>query len=58
MKIGIGEKPPRFDLADYVLSRFSDDDRKLIDEAAKKASEAIPLIIHGELDEAMNKFNG
>lgn len=58
VKIGIGEKPPRFDLADYVLSRFSDDDRKLIDEAAKKASEAIPLIIHGDLDEAMNKFNG
>ena len=58
VKVGIGEKPPKFDLADYVLGHFTDDERKTIDETADKVSDAMKLLVWGEPDEAMNKFNG
>ena len=58
VKIGIGEKPPRMDLADYVLGHFSSEDKKIIEESADRVSEAIPLLVHDMCDEAMNKING
>lgn len=57
VKIGIGEKPPRMDLADYVLGHFTAEEIKTIDETAKKVAEAIPLLICGQTDEAMNRLN-
>lgn len=58
IKIGIGKKPhPKYDLADWVLGKFSGDDRAKIDEAAEKACEALELIVSGDIDEAMNKYN-
>ncbi len=58
VKVGIGEKPPKFDLADYVLGHFTDDERKVIDDTADKVCDAMKLLVWGEPDEAMNKFNG
>lgn len=58
IKMGVGKKPhPKFDLADWVLSRFNDEDKKSLDEAAQKACDSIELIVAGKIDEAMNKFN-
>ncbi len=58
IKIGVGKKPhPDYDLADWVLSHFTQDEKKLIDECAKKAVEAVELIVSGKVDEAMNRFN-
>ena len=58
IKIGIGAKPnPEWDLADWVLSRFSDDERKTLDKMFENAYEAIGLIIDGKTDRAMNRFN-
>ena len=57
VKIGIGEKPPRMDLADYVLGHFSNEDKKIIEESADRVSEAIPLLVHDMPEEAMNRFN-
>ena len=57
VKIGIGHKPEKWDLADWVLSRFSDDERKTIDEVAKKAVDAVEHIINGNIDNAMNLYN-
>lgn len=57
-KIGIGEKPPKYDLADYVLGQFTAEERKIIDDTALKVSEAIELLVYGDVDEAMNRFNG
>jgi len=57
VKVGIGEKPPRYDLADYVLGHFTDDERKTINETALRVTEAIVPLVHGEPDEAMNKYN-
>ncbi len=57
IKIGIGEKPKGYDLADYVLGHFTDDEKKILSERAKKATEALRLILGGEIDEAMNEYN-
>ena len=57
IRIGIGEKPDKMDLADYVLGHFSVADRKLVDDGIKNASEEINIIIEKDINAAMNKFN-
>ena len=57
IKIGTGAKPEGWELADWVLSRFTDSDRKQIDGACEKAYDAARLIASGEIDKAMNLYN-
>ena len=57
VRMGVGEKPKNFDLADYVLGHFPAEERKVMDEAAKTAAEAIRMIITENADAAMNHFN-
>ena len=57
IKVGVGEKPKDWDLADYVLGRFSQEDRVHVEEAVKDALDAAVLMMHGEVDKAMNDFN-
>lgn len=57
IKMGVGEKPKGYDLADYVLGHFTQDERKTMDAAAKSATEAIRMMMAGEVDKAMNMFN-
>ena len=52
-----GAKPEGWELADWVLSRFNDSERKLIEEAGEKAYNAAELIISGSIDKAMNLYN-
>ncbi len=58
IKVGVGEKPKNWDLADYVLGRFSAPERKMMDEAAGQVADAIRTIITQDADAAMNQFNG
>ena len=57
VKMGVGEKPARMDLADHVLGHFNAEDKKKLDEAASHAIEAIKLMVDGQYDTAMNKYN-
>ncbi len=57
VKMGVGEKPKGWDLADYVLGRFSGSERETMNDAAKRAADAICTIIAEGADVAMNKFN-
>lgn len=58
IKIGIGKKPhPKYDLADWVLGRFSSDDMEKLGEAAENACAALELMVVGKIDEAMNQYN-
>lgn len=57
IKVGIGEKPKNYDLADYVLSRFSKGERELVEDAYGHAVLAAVRIIRGEMQAAMNEYN-
>ena len=58
IKIGIGNKPhPDYDLADWVTGKFSPEDRKTVDEAVKRAADAIECIMDLGLMRGMGKFN-
>ena len=58
IKVGIGAKPnPEYDLADWVLSRFSSKEAKLIKEAADKVIGAAEYMVKGNIDKAMSDFN-
>ncbi len=57
VRIGVGEKPKEWDLADYVLGHFSQEDRALVEEALDDAAAAVELMLAGRTDEAMNRFN-
>ena len=47
IKVGVGEKPKKYDLADYVLSRFSKEERAIMEEGCQKAVEAVEMILRG-----------
>lgn len=58
IKVGVGAKPhPDYDLADWVMTPFTNDNLKLLRQAADNACKAIELIIDGKIDEAMSRFN-
>lgn len=57
IKVGVGEKPSRMDLAAYVLSRFSQGEQTLMDEAMDEAGKAVVMMITENYDKAMNQFN-
>lgn len=58
IKIGVGEKPSRdYNLADWVLGKFDETQMELVSDAIEKACEAIPLIVGGRIDEAMNRYS-
>ena len=57
IKVGVGAKPPRMDLADYVLSRFGAGEQKLMEEAFGEAAEAAVMMMTDGAERAMNHFN-
>lgn len=57
IKMGVGEKPRGYDLADYVLGHFTGAERKIMDEAAGRAAEVIRKILTQDADAAMNEYN-
>jgi PTH1 family peptidyl-tRNA hydrolase len=57
IKIGVGEKPKGYDLADYVLGHFTGDELKIMNESFKDVDSAVNLMLEGEVDKAMNDFN-
>lgn len=59
VKIGIGGKPhPDYDLADWVLSSFSEAEAKTMTTAAERAMQAAEEIIRNGVPSATQKFNG
>ena len=57
VRLGVGAKPEAWDLADWVLSRFSPADLKALDPVFDHTAEAVALIVNGKLQEAQNRFN-
>ena len=57
VKVGVGEKPAGWGLADHVLGRFSPEDREKFEDAVKDAVDAVSLMVQDRTDEAMNLYN-
>lgn len=58
LKLGVGErKDPDSDLKDHVLGKFSKEDLVTMKQTMEKAVEAIPYILNGDIDGAMNHFS-
>ncbi len=57
LKVGVGEKPAHYDLADYVLGHFSKEDRNAMEESYQRVVHAVELLAAGETDQAMNEYN-
>ncbi len=58
VKVGVGGKPhPDYDMADWVVSKFAGEDKKTIDEAVKRAADAVECFLREGPDRAMNRFN-
>ena len=58
VKVGVGAKPKGWDLADYVLGRFSSEERELVDKAICDAADAVEMILKDGIEAAMNHYNG
>ena len=57
IRVGIGEKPKEWDLADYVLSKYSKDEQEAFKEAADSVIGAVKLMVMDDVDGAMNQYN-
>lgn len=57
IKMGVGQKPEGYDLADYVLGHFPKEEREIMDESAKRAADAVTVMITEGADAAMNLYN-
>lgn len=57
MKMGVGDKPAGYDLADYVLGHFNKEENEILAESKKNAVLAIETIISDGIDKAMNLYN-
>lgn len=58
IKVGVGAKPhPDYDLAAWVLSSYTEDEMKAIKEVADKCLAISEMIIKGQFEAAMSKYN-
>lgn len=57
IRVGIGARPEKWDLADYVLAPFAPEDRPAVDGAIKDAADAVELMLSEGRGRAMEKYN-
>jgi len=57
LRIGVGHPGSSKDVADYVLDNPSKADRLKINDAMIRAQDALPLIMNGEMQKAMQKLH-
>lgn len=57
VKIGVSKKPEYMDLADYVLSKFTDVENEIVRKQLSLVTDAVLEILNTNVDVAMNRFN-
>lgn len=58
VKVGVGKKPnPEYDLVSWVLGRFPKEQEPELKSALENSTNAVRLIVNGEIDKAMNLYN-
>lgn len=57
VKVGVGEKPQGWDLADYVLGHFPKEEQAAMDEAFDCAAKAAAALVTDDVEHVMNVYN-
>lgn len=57
IKVGIGNKPEGWDLADYVLSKYTKAEQEALEAASEGVIGAVKLMLADDIEAAMNKYN-
>jgi peptidyl-tRNA hydrolase, PTH1 family len=57
LRIGIDATPENWDTADYVLSKFSAAERKVVSDALSRSADAAQSWLSDGIETAMNRFN-
>ncbi|SRR5581483_131184 len=57
VRVGIGRPPEDMDPVDYVLRRFTPDERALMEETLPRAADAVVAIVRDGLDKAASIYN-
>lgn len=57
VKVGVGEKPQGWDLADYVLGHFLKDEQQVMQESFDRAADAAAALLTEEVQQVMNEYN-
>lgn len=57
VRFGVGEKPAGWDLANYVLGRFPEEEMKVVGPKIGDAVKAIDMMIRDGIEKAMNNYN-
>lgn len=57
IRVGVGEKPQKYDLVDYVLGHFSKTEQEAMDEGFANAVGAVELFLTEGIGAAMNGYN-
>ncbi|MFI3201373.1 MAG: aminoacyl-tRNA hydrolase [Eubacteriales bacterium] len=57
MKIGVGNKPKGYDLADYVLGHFTEEEIRILQQQLEGMIHGVDLIVHDKVAIAMNLYN-
>jgi PTH1 family peptidyl-tRNA hydrolase len=58
LRIGVGSPPQGWDPADYVLSKFTPEEREEAEIAVQRAADAVVVWVEEGMQAAMNRFNG
>lgn len=58
VRIGVGKKPPEYDLADWVLAKFTDEQVQILSKAVELVPDIVQEWIQNGAASAMNRFNG
>lgn len=59
IRIGVGIPPlPDYDIIDWVLGKFNEDESKIIKESTRRAAEAVVEVLTTGTESAANKYNG
>ena len=57
VKVGVGEKPQGWDLADFVLGHFSKEEQQVMQESFDRAADAAAALLSEEVQQVMNEYN-
>jgi len=57
IKVGIGEKPSKMSMSNYVLSHFTKEEREIMEESYANCVKAIVDILEGNIAKTMNQWN-